>query len=104
MYQAPSWQKGAMDIMGPFNTVNKKYATVLADYFSKGCEVEFVTDSTTSRVIKFLQSVFVCEDFPNHIVTDNGVQFTSHKMNHYFTERGIEYSTTALYHPKLMDL
>ena len=108
-YQAPlpptpppegPWQKVAMDIMGPFKTMNRKYPIVLVDYISKWCEVEFVTDITTSRVIKFLQSVFVREDFPNHIMTDNGLHFTSHKIKDHLAERGIEYSTSALYHPK----
>ena len=53
------WKKVAMDIMGPFKTMNGKYAIVLVDYISKWCEVELVTDITTSCVIKFLQSVFV---------------------------------------------
>ena len=108
-YQAPMtstpppegpWQKVAMDIMGPFKTMTGKYAIVLIDYFSKWCEVEFVTDITTSRAIKFLQSVFVHEGYPIHIVMDNGVQFTSHEIKDYFTERGIEHSTTPLYHPQ----
>ena len=108
-YQAPMtptpppegpWQKVAMDIMSPFKTMNGKYAIVLVDLFSKWCEVEFVTDITTRRVIKFFQSVFVCEGYPIHIVMDNGVQFTSHEMKDYFTERGIEHSTTGLYHPQ----
>ena len=59
-----------------------------------------LTDITSSRVIKFLQSVFVCEGYPIHIVTDNSVQFTSHEIKDYFNERGIEHSTTALYHPQ----
>ena len=36
-----------------------------------------MTDITTSHVIRFLHSVFVHEGFPNHILTDYGVQFTS---------------------------
>ena len=65
-YQAPltqtlppegPWQKVAMDIMGPFKTISQKYAIVLVDYFCKWCEVEFVTEITTSRVIKFLLRV-----------------------------------------------
>ena len=55
------WQKGAMDIMGPFKT--GKYALVLIDYFSKWCEVESVTDVTMSLVIKFL---LVHEGYPKH--------------------------------------
>ena len=94
------WQKVAMDIMGPFKTTNRKYAIVLVDYFSKWCEVEFVTDITMSRVTKFIHSVFVHEGYPNYIVTDNGVQFTSHEIEDYFAERGIEHSTPALYHPQ----
>ena len=40
------------------------------------------------------------EGYPNHIVTDSGVQFTSHEMKDYFAKRGIEHSTTTLYHPQ----
>ena len=82
--------------MGPFKTMIRKYATVLADYFSKWCEVEFVTDITTSCVIKFLQNVSMHEGYPNHIVTDYGVQFTSHEVK----DRGILHSASVLYHPQ----
>ena len=37
------------------------------------------------------------EGYPIHIVTVNGVQFTSHEIKNYFAERGIQHSTTALY-------
>ena len=62
-YQAPliltpppegPWQKVAKYIMGPFKKMNRKYAIVLVDYFSKWCEVEFVAEITTCHVIKFL--------------------------------------------------
>ena len=97
------WQKVTMDIMGPFKTMNGKYALVLIDYFSKWCKVEFVTDITTSPVIKFRHNVFVLEGYPNHSVTGNGVQFTSHKIKDYFTEW--ELYTPLLHYtiPKLID-
>ena len=44
--------------------------------------------------------MFVHEGYPNHIVTDNSVQFTSHEIKDYFAERGIVHSTSALYHPQ----
>ena len=84
--------------MGPFKTMNGKYAIVHIDYFSKWCEVELVMDITKSRVIKFLNSV--CDGYPNRTVTDNGVQFMSDKIKDYFNERGIKHTTSALYHPK----
>ena len=81
-------------------TMNRRYAIVLVDYFSKWCEVEFVMDITTIRVIKFLHNVFVHEGYPNHIVMDNGVPFTSHVYLSYFVEGGIGHSTSALCHPQ----
>ena len=101
-YQAPMtptppqeglWPQVAMDIIGPFKTMNGKYAIVLVDYFSKWCEVEFVTDITTSRVIKFLQSVFVREDYSIHIVMDNGVLPHDEGLFHRAWNRTLHYCT-----------
>ena len=82
--------------MGPFNDARIKYVLVLVDYLSKWTELESVTDIYTDSVI----NIYLREGLPENIVTDNGVQFTSHKMKDFLIKHNIKHSKSALYHPQ----
>ena len=94
------WQKLALDIMGPFNDPKHKFVIVLVDYYSKWCEVAFETEVTTDKMIQFLDNVFAREGLPEFLVTDNGVQLTSHKMKEFLKGNGITHLLASLYHPQ----
>lgn len=66
-----SWEKMALDIIGPINTVPPKchYAINLIDYRSRSVEVGFTTTVHTADVIAFLNMVWSREGFPGEMVT-----------------------------------
>ena len=41
-----------------------------------------------------------CTDLPEFLVTDNGVQLTSHKMKEFLKGNGITHLHASLYHPQ----
>ena len=62
------WEKVAIDITGPFEraTWDCRYAIALTEYYSKWPEVAFVSTVTTEVIIRFLTSVFSCEENPSY--------------------------------------
>ena len=51
-------------------------------------------------MIKLLDNVFAREGLPEFLVTDNGVQLTSHKMKEFLKGNGITHLLASLYHPQ----
>ena len=96
------WQKLGIDIVGPDDSTNQdcRFAITLIDYYSKWPEVAFVRTVTTDSVIEFLLTVFSREGFPEEIVSDNGVQFTSHKFQKFLSDRNIKHTKSAVFHPQ----
>ena len=97
-----AWSKLAMDIVGPFDigSADCKYAITLIDYYSKWPEVSFVSSVTTNKIIEFLKNIFAREGFPSEIITDHGVQFTSHEFKNYLESRGIKHGFSSVYFPQ----
>lgn len=101
-FPSKPWEKLGLDIVGPDMSVpeNCRYAITMIDYYSKWPEVGFVTRVTSNTVIEFLCSVFSREGYPREIVTDHGVQFTSHEFEEFLRKRDIKHSFSAIYHPQ----
>ena len=101
-YPEKPWSKLAIDIVGPFERASSecRYAITLIDYYSKWPEVGFTSSVTTVKVITFLKTVFSREGFPDVIISDNGVQFTSKEFEHFLSTRGIEHGFSSLYYPQ----
>ena len=55
--------------------------------------------ATTTNTIAALRRVFSCFGFPEHLVTDNGNQFTSAEFQKFLKENDIEHTLTAPGHP-----
>ncbi|XP_015748172.1 PREDICTED: uncharacterized protein K02A2.6-like [Acropora digitifera] len=73
---------------------------VILDAFSKFVEVVPMGQATTTNTIAALRRVFSCFGFPEHLVTDNGNQFTSAEFQKFLKENDIEHTLTAPGHPK----
>lgn len=69
------WEYLALDVCGPFPT--GEYALVLIEYHSRWAEVEIVTTTTSSRILKWLRSVFATHGYPVTLQTDNAKYFPS---------------------------
>mgnify|MGYP002803560887 CR=1 FL=1 len=55
--------------------------------------------STSSTTIAALRHIFCNFGLPEHIVTDNGSQFTSEEFQRYLKDNDIQHTTTAPVHP-----
>lgn len=95
------WKKVAIDIVGPMDYLpaHCRFAFTLVDYYSRWPEVGFSSDISTSAVIKFLSTIFSREGYPQELISDHGVQFTSHEFEEFLLARNIKHSYSAIYHP-----
>jgi transposase InsO family protein len=68
-----------LDILGPFPRAQGgyRYLYVAIDKFTKFAEVETVCTIPARLAIKLIQGLVCRFGVPNHIITDNGNQFTS---------------------------
>lgn len=92
------WEIIAIDIFGPVGD-SREYGLVALDLFSKWPIVKIVEKVDTTTVIDFLDKIFMFEELPDSILSDNGVQFTSKCAKDYFEKCGIKHKTTSLYNP-----
>ena len=95
------WRKLAIDVIGPISTTGAKevYGIVFVDYYTKWPAVRIVNTITTDTVIDFLEEVFAREGIPETLVSDNGVQLTSYKMQGFLKNCGVRQCKVALCHP-----
>lgn len=97
-YPTDAWEKVAIDIMGPFDAApaDCRFLVTLVDYYSKWPEIAFVSHPTTQAVMQFLSTVFSREGNPKELISDNGVQFTSHDFRLFLQNRGILHRTSSV--------
>ena len=91
------WQRVHADFCGPF--LNRYYALVMIDSYSKWPEVFLTSMPTTSFVIQALRKCFSREGIPQVLVTDNGSQFCSGEMKTWLDSIGCRHLRTAPRHP-----
>ena len=99
-YPPKPWHTVALDIKGELHNKASRwrYLIVAYDLHSKWPEVRAVNSVTSNAVISFLEELFSRWCLPKKIITDNGKQFVSRKIEVFFTSLGIEHARTALYH------
>lgn len=79
--------------MGPFPLAlgQPKFLIVSVNYFTKWIEAEAVAKITADRVKRFYWKKIICKfELPKTIVTDNGTQFASAKVQEFCTKLGIQ--------------
>ena len=96
------WYKLGLDFIGPMEGggVQRRFALVAVDYYSKWPEVAFCSSPTSDVVADFLETVARREGYPVEIVTDNGAAFCSQQMKQYFKQAGIGHVRVAPYQPR----
>ncbi len=88
--------------MGPFNAASADchFVVTLVDYYRKWPKIAFVSHPTTQAMMQFLSTVFSREGNPKELISDNGVQFTSHNFKLFLQHRGIIHRTLSVYYPR----
>ena len=91
-----AWEKIGADL---FTYHDKEYLVTVC-YKSNFSELDPLTNTKSSTVIKKLKSHLARYGIPRQLVTDNGPQFTSSEFKSFTKKWGIEHTTTSPYHSK----
>lgn len=92
-----------MDIIGPVTESENgnSYIITAIDAFSRMGYARPCSHATGEEVTKLIRDDIICHHGPpEHVVTDNGVQFTSKVFQNLLRDLGIKHSTTCEYNPK----
>jgi transposase InsO family protein len=91
-----------VDILGPFPRAigGYRYLFVAIDKFTKWPEATPVVNITQGAAIAFLKSIVCRFGVPNHIIMDNGTQFTSRIFQEYCEGIGIQLCFASVAHPR----
>ena len=87
-----------LDIAGPF--FNGHYLVVLIDATSNFPEVLDTKDITSSKIIKWLRTVWSRVGLPAGVITDNGPQFVSTEFEDFLKSLDIHHHCTPVYYPQ----
>ncbi|XP_072054170.1 uncharacterized protein [Arachis hypogaea] len=100
-----SWpfDRWGLDILGPFpkEPGQVKFLLVSIDYFSKWIEAQPLAHITAEKVRSFLWKNIICRyGIPREIISDNGRQFTDHKLAAFLTNFNIKHHFSSVEHPQ----
>ena len=104
----PSVQAGApfqvwsMDVMGPLcaSSEGHRYLLTLKDVFSKWFEAIPLSNTTSEKVLRALQTLYTRFGYPLQVHTDNATYFRSQAMREAFQRAGIRLTFTPTYNPQ----
>ena len=85
-----------IDFAGPFQGA---MFLVAVDAYSKWPQVFVMPSTTVTKTIEALRQMFSMYGLPEHIVSDNGPQFTAEEFAVFTKTNGIRHTRSAPYHP-----
>ena len=95
-WPAGPWRRLHLDFAGPF--LDRMFLVVV-DAHSKWLEVFPMKTATSETTIRELRRLFSQFGLPEHIVTDNGSQFTSVQFKNFLIKNNIRHTCSAPGHP-----
>ena len=90
------WKRLYLDFAGPFKG---RMFLIVVDSYSKCLEIFPMTHATSTSTMTSLRQIFATFGLPEHIVTDNGSQFTSYEFKGFLLKSNIKHTCTAPEHP-----
>ena len=96
MFPTGVWQRLHMDFAGPFQGHT---FFIVVDAYTKWPEVIEMNSTTSGKTIEALRDLFYRYGLPEHIVSDNGTQFTSKEFAYFTKSNGIRHTFSAPHHP-----
>ncbi|CAB4020684.1 Transposon Ty3-G Gag-Pol poly [Paramuricea clavata] len=90
------WKRIHIDYAGPY--LGKMFLVVV-DAYSKYLDIVPMSNATSTTTITALRHIFSNFGLPEHIVSDNGSQFTSEEFQKFLNDNNIQHTTTAPGHP-----
>lgn len=95
-WPAGPWRRIHLDFAGPY--LGKMFLVII-DAHTKYLDIVPMAHATTNGVIDALRHLFATFGLPEHLVSDNGSQFTSDVFQRFLRENGIHHTRTAPGHP-----
>ncbi|PIK46814.1 hypothetical protein BSL78_16313 [Apostichopus japonicus] len=89
------WQRLHID----FAELDSQHLFISVDSYSKWVEAIPMYQTTTTKTIEVLRTIFASYGLPEEIVSDNGPQFTSEAFRNFMNNNGIKHSRVPPYHP-----
>ena len=96
VWPSKPWQRVHLDFAGPFQGA---MFLVGVDAYSKWPEVRVMSTTSTHKTLDVLREWFAANGIPEHLVTDNGPQFTAEEFEIFTKRNGIKHVKSAPYHP-----
>ena len=93
-----SWQRVHADYCGPF--LDKYYALIIIDSYSRWPEVYFTTSANADFTITAFSKTFSREGVPHAVVTDNGSHFAATKVTDWLKSIGCHHVLAPPRHPQ----
>ena len=90
------FQRVHVDFAGPFQGA---MFLVAVDAYSKWPHVVMMQTTTVSKTIDVLRQMFSMYGVPEHVVSDNGPQFTAEEFAVFLERNGVRHTRSAPYHP-----
>ena len=72
---------------------------VAIDTFTKWVEAEPVGRITKENIVKFLHGIVMHFGVPNRLISDNGTQFISKKIENFYATYRIKHPWSSINHP-----
>lgn len=97
------FQRIFIDLIGPYprSKKGKTVIFIIVDQLTKFVLLKALRSGTSSSIVEFLRDeVFCVYGVPEHIQSDNGVQFTSKEFGALMSEFGVTHTRSALYSPQ----
>jgi transposase InsO family protein len=97
------WQVVSVDFIGPLprSKSGKTVIVVATDAFTKMVVAEALHDSTTRKLVEFIEGqVFLKHQVPEILISDNGPQFLSKQFCNLLTAYKVVHWTNSVYHPQ----
>ena len=90
------WERIAADL---FELKGSTYLLV-TDYYSRFVEVQRLTTTTSSSIVRYLKTIFARFGIPATMVTDNGPQFDSQETKEFAQTYDFHHITSSPYYPQ----
>ncbi len=89
-------------LVGPFFTAphGERLIIVIEDYFSKYPAIFLIGDTTSEKIISWLEDLFNAYGNPDTLLSDNGPQFVSSQFEDFLEERHIRLLKSPVYNPQ----
>lgn len=95
-----TWNKVALDLTGPSDTLGGRVLLTLIDLHSRFPEAVILRNGTSREIVEILTCMFSRYGYPNIVITDHGTPFVSAEFEEFLRAHDIIHHKSSLYYPR----